>query len=368
MCLFPRRIPDPSRKTYANLSRDEKYELYTTHGIETDPTPRFVYVPCGQCYDCLKKAARQWRFRLFQEMKLHNYRSPLFLTLTLDVNHWEKNPRHPREYLRAFFERFRYKYGYMPRHFFVHEYGTSETGTHRLHFHGIIFDWPGIDLTTLPQGIHYKHLRQASCRRIAEKFVRPLWTNGIVYLGDHCGLDTAIYIVKYLTKGKYEYLKEKSYWQHPPRVYCSPGIGRIFESEANLSAETFFEGTPRYNIGHVSYVLPLYYKSHFIDTPWLKYLLQVNSKHPPSQSLDEYYDRLYQNSSSFSQGVSKVSFLDSCDKRRDFYKTMGLDGFILEKRRTENRIRRKAEVSRICDQIAQQFFSCPSTHPSLHLV
>lgn len=220
-------------------------------------SPR-ILVPCGKCIECAKAKAAQWRFRLFQEINLGGHKNALFLTLTLDPKHYDPEVK-PGVYLRLFLDRFRKKYGYSPKHWFIHEYGSDPNGTHRLHFHGLIFDWPGAPQSFGPAGPESKFIRLAAARRFSDRYIAPLWQYGFVYLGDHCSLDTALYITKYISKGYFEHFRNPEIWRYPPHTYCSAGIGIGFLSTVKSVKRRLRYERPRFAIGSVLYTLPGYY-------------------------------------------------------------------------------------------------------------
>lgn len=222
-----------------------------------------MLVPCGRCIECLKRRASDWRFRLYNEMAYGSHKSAFFVTLTLDPEHFEMLGRNvpPQRYLRLFLDRWRKTYGRSCFHWFVHEYGKKNT--RRLHFHGLIFDVPGWDTTNLPNGMDplSVHVRQSYADNFARKVLRPLWKYGMVFVGDHCSMDTAIYISKYISKGIYEHLQDPSAWPYPPRIYCSAGIGACFLRHTGSLRLRLRRSRLRFAIGSVSYSLPRYYVS-----------------------------------------------------------------------------------------------------------
>lgn len=104
-----------------------------------------VAVPCRKCFACLKQRARDWRTRLIDEYvaptKVGNVstRYPLFVTLTIRPEDYDRVSADPKAAFRKFFERYRYVFGSSCRHFLVSEYGDAKHHTGRLHFHGIFF-------------------------------------------------------------------------------------------------------------------------------------------------------------------------------------------------------------------------------------
>lgn len=251
MCLFLKTVPNPVLRTVA---------LGGFSASASKMLPSHVSVPCGKCMECRKRYSNDWRFRLFKEMSLGRHRSVRFVTFTLSPEYYEDNPLHAREYIRRFLDRFRKVYRRSLRHWICCEYGSSETGTHRLHFHGLLFDFPGDHTFDLPLGPDGLQVRRHSASCFASR-LQPLWKYGLVHVGDHADLDTAMYITKYITKGWIEYTKDSSYWIEPPRVFSSAGIGIDFLKTIDttfvrrrLRRSSYFV-----SIGCVKYSLPRYY-------------------------------------------------------------------------------------------------------------
>lgn len=290
MCLFMKSVPNPVLRTLAKggFSLDAAKML-----------PSHISVPCGKCVECRKKYANDWRFRLYREMDLGRHRSVRFVTLTLSPEYYENNPLHAREYIRRFLDRFRKVYHRPLRHWFCCEYGSSPDGTHRLHFHGLIFDFPGDSTENLPVGPNGLYFRRANAAAFAKRLT-PLWKYGIVHVGDHADLDTAIYITKYITKGWTEYLVNSSYWIEPPRVFASAGIGVDFLNvvDSVFARRRLRRGRIFYSIGSCRYSLPRYYANKLLR-PYDSVFRQFSSDYifsldPPPYYLNgqAYYDPL----------------------------------------------------------------------------
>ena len=138
MCLHPKKIRNRTR-------------FFTSHG-----TPEYIDAPCGKCMDCRNKLSNEWVVKLkfeFDEFK-KNGGSCLFTTLTYNDACLPKfsvsynidgiNTRHiipcfnSRDKdrflntLRKYFERRGIK---GIKYMWCSEYGQSENGTHRSHYH-----------------------------------------------------------------------------------------------------------------------------------------------------------------------------------------------------------------------------------------
>lgn len=146
MCYSPIYIKNPQKRwihhveDWSSVDR-KKFEFFDL----ASGVGEMVAVPCRKCYDCLKKRARDWRTRLIDEYthptKVGNVstRYPLFVTLTIRPDDYERVSSDPKAAFRKFFERYRYVFGSSCRHFLVSEFGDAQHHTGRLHFHGIFF-------------------------------------------------------------------------------------------------------------------------------------------------------------------------------------------------------------------------------------
>lgn len=276
MCLFPITIR-------VKTSVMKGYE----HGMPL-PVQQYRTVPCGKCYDCRRAAATRWRFRLFQEMNLGGHSNSLFVTLTLDDKYFNQAVD-PAIYIRRFLDRLRKVYGRSVKHWFIHEYGSSPSGTHRLHFHGFLWDFPdrvvrtrtGSRLPSLREiaKMPSKEARSHAYRSFNDEVLNPLWGYGFSYIGHTCDVSTALYVTKYITKGYLDYYSDSSHWTYPPRIYCSAGIGRCFLSTLRGLRYRLRHGPVYFLIGTCRYRLPVYYERKILSSS--DYLIRQYYR-PPS--------------------------------------------------------------------------------------
>ena len=162
MCLYPRLILNPKYK--AN-KKNRGIIPPMPLGPDGKPDLRVKYVPvgCGDCMECRKQKARNWRVRLLEDIK-HN-KNGKFITLTFSnqsikelwtiINESTKNTTEIKGYemdnmiatlaTRRFLERWRKKYGRSLRHWMITEIGHK--GTENIHLHGII--WTNESRTTI---------------------------------------------------------------------------------------------------------------------------------------------------------------------------------------------------------------------------
>lgn len=240
MCLYPRMLIN--KKYVANKKNGGN--------VPAVPDSRVMYVPigCQVCIECKKKKARDWQVRLLEEIK-HNSNG-VFVTLTFSnesyiaLSKCKEVEGLTGYYLdngiaklgvRRFLERWRKKYKKSVRHWLITEIGHS--GTENVHLHGIIFTdkW---------------------------KKIASIWQYGYVWDGNYRDKErenyvserTVNYITKYITK------VDDMHLTFMPRVLCSPGIGRGYDTYTNRyrgkqTIETYRTGT-----GH-KISLPIYYRN-----------------------------------------------------------------------------------------------------------
>lgn len=200
MCLYPRFIIN---KRYTAYTTKKK----TKHPAEYCDDFRKLYVPigCGQCMECRRQKAQQWKVRLCEELKVQKYK--YFVTLTFSNEALEElmqKANAPESNavatiaVRRFLERYRKKYGKSLRHWFITELGHENT--ERIHLHGIIFP---------PQEMTNDELAS-------------LWKYGRTDNGRYCNIQTINYIVKYVTK------IDKDHKTFQPVILCSAGLGASF--------------------------------------------------------------------------------------------------------------------------------------------
>lgn len=112
--------------------------------ICTDERIKYIPISCGNCIECRKKKARDWRVRLLEEYKTDQ--SGQFVTLTfseekLKAAEIKAETREANQVatvaIRDFLERWRKKYKRSVKHWFITELGHKNT--ERLHIHGIIY-------------------------------------------------------------------------------------------------------------------------------------------------------------------------------------------------------------------------------------
>lgn len=220
------------------------------------PPDYYLQVPCGHCSECRKRHRLGWSLRLMQEMQL--YKESTFLTLTLTNENWEKYKDDEKRPLMLYIDRLRKALGYRPRYWFTSELGEDDEHTHRLHYHGILFD--------------------TSRRKLPFDLQRGKWTYGHCWLG-YCNFKTANYIVKYLLKGTKDY---------KPFILCSNGIGESYVTFNRIGWHVNncdFRDYVMFN--NRRYPLPVYYQNKIYNDD-LKLCKMINRYRNPEQPMYIY--------------------------------------------------------------------------------
>ena len=145
MCLYPKLIKNP------------KYLPNKTNGFNPPKCEdeRTMYVPigCGNCIECKRKIANEWKVRLNEELKITEGK---FVTLTFSEDKLKElcekikkekgfNARNididsnvvAARGVKDFLNRWRKTEKKSPRHWLITELGHNNT--ERIHIHGIIF-------------------------------------------------------------------------------------------------------------------------------------------------------------------------------------------------------------------------------------
>ncbi len=200
-----------------------------------------MYVGCGKCYHCRRKAAREWSFRIEQEAK-YKYTYNCLLTYDdIHVPYYKGRMCVDKVDVQLFMKRFRYNldniYGGKVRFFLVGEYGGN---THRPHYHMLLFSDVSLEVPSWN-----KHpLEQA------RSILLDSWKNGEARIEQvyNSGGSFAFYMTAYLTRfndGR-EYEKPEK----PFKLMSSrPAIGSSwFNDNKELIAKMQKEDNYTYNI------------------------------------------------------------------------------------------------------------------------
>jgi hypothetical protein len=287
MCLYPKLIKNPKYK----VNKKNNGNVPQVNDLRV----LFVPIGCGQCIECRKKRANEWKVRLSEEIRTNH--SGLFVTLTFSNKSWirlthlikkdcrKSGAKMPEGYdldnaiatrsIRMFFDRFRKGEENKPRYFLITELGHQ--GTENLHFHGIIFD-------THP------------------KLIKKYWFNDdFVYFGYSMTEKTISYIVKYITK------IDTDHPNYVSKIYCSSGLGAKYverlDSKRNAYQKQDTNEEYRFKDGS-KVCLPVYYRNKLYsddekENLWLYKLDEqkryvLGSEIDVSKTLNVYFDAVHQ--------------------------------------------------------------------------
>ena len=231
MCLYPKIMLNPKYKP--NKKNKGKPPICT------DERLRYVSVGCGQCYECRKQKASQWKVRMMEEIR-HD-KTGLYITLTFspEKHEYYKNKSEINEddnelatsAVRDCLERIRKKTKKSIKHWSITELG--HTGTERIHIHGIIWG------------------------ENARELIEEKWQNGWIWVGEYVNQKTINYIIKYVHK------VDKDHKEFTPKVLTSAGIGREYINRSDAEKNKYNEKTKEsytFRNGTES-SLPIYYRS-----------------------------------------------------------------------------------------------------------
>lgn len=203
-----RLFTEESGKQHLKILSHEKGKPYSFY-CERYGKENILMLPCGRCDSCIEDRSRSWAMRCVLEAS--QYEANSFITLTYktvpDTGLVKKD-------LQLFFKRLRKKFGSGIRYFACGEYGTSLTGTHRPHYHAIIFNW-------FPPDAKYVADSEYGGYRYSSKILTDLWGHGITEVGEvsyaSCG-----YVARYCQKK----LKSKKLTGEFCLMSRRPGIGQ----------------------------------------------------------------------------------------------------------------------------------------------
>lgn len=300
MCLHPTLVKNP------------KYKVTKKNGgnvpVPSDNRALWLPVGCGDCMECRKQKAREWKIRLAEEIKTN--KNGIFVTLTFTNEEYTKLLKEIQEEskeinnnliegydldneickkaTRRFYERYRKKYKKTLRHWLITELGHGET--EHIHMHGIVWVEPE------------KYIVESKTKGIVQQqkeFIEKYWQYGGVWVGDYVSERTINYMTKYVTKvdADHKYYKSK--------ILASKGIGAGYINTINAQGNKF-KGektvtTYRTKSGH-KMSLPIYYRNKIYteeerEKLWMMVLDKeerfVNKQRIDiSESEQEYYNAL----------------------------------------------------------------------------
>lgn len=205
--------------------------------------PRYIEVPCGKCYNCLRTRANEWVFRLNVEMR-HNL-CAIFLTLTYDDDHLPKDGSLCYKHVQDYYKRLRKHVVF--RHFTIGEYGPENL---RPHYHAVIF----------------------GLSRYDEVLLTEKWPHGFVKIGDVS--DASInYVAGYCCKNQVDY-ESLGLARQFTRCSIKPPIGSQYEhraSELILKKKQMLLAVPVMYNGYLDTIT----RSHYLT--WMNFVLELKS-------------------------------------------------------------------------------------------
>lgn len=250
MCLYPRFI----------INR--KYTATKKNGGVIpniiDKRTMFVPIGCGQCIECRRQKARMWKIRLIEEMK-SNKEIPTFITYSFSPEAIKKLEIKYKintvnelatKATKLWRERYRKIFGKSVKHWFITELG--HTNTERIHIHGIIWS-DNINKVDIKEFYTDENIKE-----IREEIHKEIWKYGNVYVGKYCNMQTANYIIKYLTK------IDKDHFDYLPIILTSPGIGKAYINTQSKKRHRYVSReTIQYYTNDQGYKmnLPIYYRN-----------------------------------------------------------------------------------------------------------
>lgn len=235
-----------NRKLIAN----RKYSVTKKNGGKVpplnDPRQANIWIPCGQCYICKKKKAREWRMRITEDIKENP--NCKIVTLTFNTESLKKLAEVAKGYtgynldneicriaVKRFRERWRKRYGRSIRHWLITELGHGNT--EHVHMHGII----------------WKDDRYALKGKLLDE-VEGIWGYGYVGKGkldwktgnwiNYVDSKTANYFTKYVNK------IDEAHKEYRQIILTSAGIGKAFLKSERAKDNTYREGKTKqtYNV------------------------------------------------------------------------------------------------------------------------
>lgn len=255
---------------YSQPAKNRKYTENNKNGgiipAALDIRTKWIKTTCGNCIECRKKKANDWRIRLLEDIKTNKNGKMITLTFSNEgikeiteehtikrtdkktgeikkilIKHlygYDKDNQIATKAVRLFLERYRKEYGKSLRHWLITELGHK--GTENIHLHGII--WTNKPMTEIER----------------------LWKYGFIWKGhmikgkilNYVNAKTVNYTIKYISK------IDQRNKEYKGIVLCSPGIGANYISVNDIT--NAYKGkqtneTYRTDTGH-KIKLPKYYR------------------------------------------------------------------------------------------------------------
>lgn len=225
MCVKPKLIRNP------------KYRMNKKNGGKIPPVrdrrQLWTMTPCGQCYICRKKKAREWQMRLTEDFKVNKIAKVILLTFNTEslqklakeckgLKGYELDNQICRIAVKRFRERWRKRYRRSIRHWLITELGTKST--EHVHMHGLVWEE------------HYdRKTNKIIKHKLKGKFTEEIeraWQYGFVGWGkkdwqtgkwiNYINERTPAYFTKYVTK------KDELHKEYKQIILSSAGIGASY--------------------------------------------------------------------------------------------------------------------------------------------
>lgn len=212
--------PETGKKKIKILPKRVDHNIRTLRDRYGDS---LLLLPCGKCLGCVSDYRSSWAVRILLEASLYEHNC--FITLTYRDECLPKDNRPHRDEIVRFFKRLRKAIGVPIRYFYCGEKGSSNTGTHRAHYHAIIFGYDFPDRV-----VHGRSLNGSILYR--SKILEAAWPFGLSSIGD-VEPGSACYVAQYSTKKKLTGIDDGSFvgMSRMPGLGCSNFDLKWFKSD-----------------------------------------------------------------------------------------------------------------------------------------
>lgn len=223
-----------------------------------DVARQWLMVPCGKCEDCLRRQRNDWFVRIERELARcrAESRQAIFITITINPQHYDKALLDPSGFIRKWNERVRHRIGHSFKHCFFQEFGIHpEAGSEpRLHFHGFLFgtDVMYNEIRSAVSDLGFVWLSKATLKR-ARYCVK--------YVVKQIGFDPDAVKDRYITvDGKLQSLSSLLEHKRYTRKFVSAGVGDFLgympRPSARVSTWSYMD--PSKSVVY-NYAIPRYY-------------------------------------------------------------------------------------------------------------
>ncbi len=232
--------------------------------IRNKYTKEEIKVPCGKCYACRVRNARDWMTRCLFEARY--WQEICFCTFTYDNAHLPAAGSLCKRDLQLFFKRLRKRLDKPIAYLACGEYGSRRG---RPHYHALIFGWCPSDGILVDSRSHGGYSQYDSL------LLNQLWPLGLSRFSI-CGSDSgqiAGYVARYAAKKRSSKLLEegqiKEFILSSRRIEFEDGshgaIGKRYLNEFEESAARGYLNDPRNP--RLRLPLPRYFHKFLVDNP-----------------------------------------------------------------------------------------------------